>query len=773
MQKYEFDTRSKTKPSLSKQVVERQRDEHEAGGARLPQRDPFEPVISGIGDASSAGLHASMLNQATGGRPSRAGQSLLRLQRQYGNCYVQRVLALAGKGTGEAEAVPEVEQSIQQARGGGHGIDSRVRGQMESAFGADFGNVRLHTDTQADTLNRELSASAFTTGQDIFFRQGAYNPGSSSGRELIAHELTHVVQQNGGKVQSKLTFGQPGDKYEQEADQVARAVMQQEQRAVQRESDEGLVRRQVEEEEEELQMKSEASLVQRQAEEEEEELIQPKTEDSWIQRELEPDEEQEEEPVQARGEAARSKHEAEEEKEERIQTNAEDVLVHRQVEKEEEEEEEIQAKAEVTKVEQQAEEEKEQPIQAGAENFLVQPKMPGTGSEGLNYRAKNKKILEWWKSKKSENDYIYSVLDESLRKMQRTFCTEFKACAKEIDEEENVGHIMDELVILPLALIEQIGGAARVFLSLVFEQFRKNHWNKVRDWISNFENEFESMRDKTLFETDLKGPLKDFVSTIEGHYHVLFYKKWDPKKTTKQLQDDIYLSKDGLRSVYPKFVIQEPFWRSKFYETVGAKLKILVYRTAVEAPWPLLPLPARITPKFLRVSMTRSSYWDFQKLFKIFYYQTLMEAVPLLYSRIPSWDAPKKWHAFLGYCKEQGLPKELPKDWLWPDPEIDEIYENANRYHMRAVKVFFDGIWIELLKRETSKAKSAEEKAMKAKELLKWWKAWHEQLGDFIWEEQHYNKYDLSLFGIGRRIREKEGYYEAILAERASSIKTA
>ena len=285
MQNREFDTRPKIKPGLSGQVVERQKDEHEAGGVRLPQSDPFEPLIRGIGDASNAGVHASMLNQATNGRPSRAGQSLLRLQRQYGNRYVQRVLALAGKGIGEAEAAPEVEQSIQQARGGGHGIDSRVRGQMESAFGADFGNVRLHTDTRADTLNRELNARAFTTGQDIFFRQDAYNPGNSSGRELIAHELTHVVQQNGDKVQRKLTLGQPGDKYEQEADQVARAVMQQEQRAVQRESGEGLVRRQIEEEEEEVQMKPEASLVQRQVEEEEEEEpIQPKSEDVLVQR---------------------------------------------------------------------------------------------------------------------------------------------------------------------------------------------------------------------------------------------------------------------------------------------------------------------------------------------------------------------------------------------------------------------------------------------------------------------------------------------------------
>ena len=295
MQKREFDARSKTKLSLSRQVVERQRDEHEARDARLPQRDPLAPLISGIGDASSAGLHASMLNQATGGRPSHAGQSLLRLQRRYGNRYVQRVLALAGKGRGEAEAAPELEQSIQQARGGGQALDKSVQGQMESAFDADFSGVRVHADAEADTLNRTLNSRAFTTSQDMFFRQGAYSPGSSSGRELLAHELTHVVQQGGG-VRRKLTIGKAGDRYEQEADQVARAVMQQEQRVAQSQPDGGLVRRQIEEE---IQMKSEYSRVQRQVEEEEEEEeeepVQTKAEDAWIQRQMEEEGEEEEE----------------------------------------------------------------------------------------------------------------------------------------------------------------------------------------------------------------------------------------------------------------------------------------------------------------------------------------------------------------------------------------------------------------------------------------------------------------------------------------------
>ncbi|MEO1763518.1 MAG: DUF4157 domain-containing protein [Cyanobacteria bacterium J06629_18] len=92
----------------------------------------------------------------------------------------------------------DVEQNIQQARGSGQGLAENVRQPMEQAFGADFSGVKVHTDGQADVLNRSLNSRAFATGQDIFFKQGEYQPGSRGGQELLAHELTHVVQQGGG-----------------------------------------------------------------------------------------------------------------------------------------------------------------------------------------------------------------------------------------------------------------------------------------------------------------------------------------------------------------------------------------------------------------------------------------------------------------------------------------------------------------------------------------------------------------------------------------------
>ncbi len=102
------------------------------------------------------------------------------------------------KGIAEPGPVdPAIESQIQGARAGGQPLDAGVRASMEGAFGADFGGVRVHTGQAADDLNSSLQARAFTTGRDIFFRQGDYDPGSRGGQELIAHELTHVVQQGG------------------------------------------------------------------------------------------------------------------------------------------------------------------------------------------------------------------------------------------------------------------------------------------------------------------------------------------------------------------------------------------------------------------------------------------------------------------------------------------------------------------------------------------------------------------------------------------------
>jgi hypothetical protein len=208
--------------AIHKRVAAVPRMASRAGG-----NDPAASTTCRLGDASCAARHATMLSRSANGQETSVHRSLRRLQRQYGNRYVGHVLRQAGA-IGSQSDMDTVERSIDQARGGGHGMDHGTRSRMESAFGADFSSVRVHTDNRADTLSQSLSARAFTTGRDVFFRQGEYNPGTSSGRELLAHELTHVVQQNGDGIQRKMTVSEPGDAQEVEADRVAQAVMQQE-----------------------------------------------------------------------------------------------------------------------------------------------------------------------------------------------------------------------------------------------------------------------------------------------------------------------------------------------------------------------------------------------------------------------------------------------------------------------------------------------------------------------------------------------------------------
>lgn len=114
-----------------------------------------------------------------------------------------QALTHAVRRSGVAEGQPvaaNVESRIERLRGGGKPMEENLRNSMEGAFDADFREVKIHTDAESNSLNHVLSARAFTTGRDIYFRKGEYNPSSTDGKRLIAHELTHVVQQSGGEI---------------------------------------------------------------------------------------------------------------------------------------------------------------------------------------------------------------------------------------------------------------------------------------------------------------------------------------------------------------------------------------------------------------------------------------------------------------------------------------------------------------------------------------------------------------------------------------------
>lgn len=99
---------------------------------------------------------------------------------------------------GGAALADAAAAGIQRGRGGGESLPAAERGFFEPRFGVSFAGVRVHADGAAAQLSGQLGARAFAVGQDLFFAGGQYRPGTTEGRRLLAHELTHVVQQRQG-----------------------------------------------------------------------------------------------------------------------------------------------------------------------------------------------------------------------------------------------------------------------------------------------------------------------------------------------------------------------------------------------------------------------------------------------------------------------------------------------------------------------------------------------------------------------------------------------
>jgi uncharacterized protein DUF4157 len=116
---------------------------------------------------------------------------------------------------------PDTAQQIHSARGGGSSLDPGTRASMEGGFGTSFEDVKVHHDSQSDVLNRRLTSHAFTTGSDIFLRGDA----SPSDSRLLAHELTHVVQQRSMSGGGGMSVGAAGDPHESHADAMADSVL--------------------------------------------------------------------------------------------------------------------------------------------------------------------------------------------------------------------------------------------------------------------------------------------------------------------------------------------------------------------------------------------------------------------------------------------------------------------------------------------------------------------------------------------------------------------
>lgn len=209
--------------------------------------------------------NAVLWRAAVAGRTDVIGRSgMLSIQRAAGN--------QAARELGEEQSpVLDVVSS------GGQSLEEPVRQDMEARLGHDFGDVRLHTDDAADSSARSVHAHAYTVGSNIVFQRGAYDPGSPAGQTLLAHELTHVVQQRSGPVDGTSTgdgikVSDPSDRFEREAAATADRVMSRPAPSASLQAGAGpasvgtdSMQREAEEEEE-----LQGAFVQREAEEEEE-----------------------------------------------------------------------------------------------------------------------------------------------------------------------------------------------------------------------------------------------------------------------------------------------------------------------------------------------------------------------------------------------------------------------------------------------------------------------------------------------------------------------
>ncbi len=149
-----------------------------------PANDPYETEADAVAD--------QVVRTLRGGGASKtqvASESEPAARR------VQRKVSTVGAEGGTVDA--DTDQAIQSSRGGGKALPDDARSKMEGVFGADFGKVRIHEGAQATDLSNRIQAKAFTVGNDVYFRDGMPDTSSSAGQHLLAHELTHTIQQGG------------------------------------------------------------------------------------------------------------------------------------------------------------------------------------------------------------------------------------------------------------------------------------------------------------------------------------------------------------------------------------------------------------------------------------------------------------------------------------------------------------------------------------------------------------------------------------------------
>jgi len=135
-----------------------------------------------------------------------ANGDLAPMQRKCAQCQQEEEEEIQTKSNGQSPSVADsnLTSKIEQTRGLGKPMDANTRSFMELRFGADFSRIKIHADSDAAQMNRQINARAFTVGNDIYFNAGQHETTSTEGKNLLAHELTHTLQQNYWKIPTDI-----------------------------------------------------------------------------------------------------------------------------------------------------------------------------------------------------------------------------------------------------------------------------------------------------------------------------------------------------------------------------------------------------------------------------------------------------------------------------------------------------------------------------------------------------------------------------------------
>lgn len=186
---------------------------HTVKNKAVPQQVQTKLQVNEPGDvyeqeADAMANRVMRMADGNAGSPTKPVTGLIgrSVQRKCAHCEEEekrQVMRKTESGTGGMAVSSSFSSSLQATKGSGTPLPSATRSFMEHAFSTDFSEVKIHTGSQAAEMNQGINARAFTHGSDIYFNSGEYSSNTAEGKKLLAHELTHVLQQN-NSIQPRL-----------------------------------------------------------------------------------------------------------------------------------------------------------------------------------------------------------------------------------------------------------------------------------------------------------------------------------------------------------------------------------------------------------------------------------------------------------------------------------------------------------------------------------------------------------------------------------------